>query len=183
MAGIIRKEDTGVSLPEIVITNKSAITRTKRAGTVVRELAVATFDTAGTDSAGAANTTIAAHGLGVYLPAKAIITNAWYDVVSTFTSATDAATVAFKVQSANDILSAIAISDASNVLDAGIHGTVIGYPNFGADAAHDSAVEVAALFASSMLKLTASRELTATVAVEALTGGKANLFVEYVISD
>ena len=34
-----------------------------------------------------------------------------------------------------------------------------------------------------MVKLTASRELTATVAVEALTGGKANIFVEYIISD
>jgi hypothetical protein len=183
MAGTIVKQDAGLSVPEIVIQNKSGVTRSKRAGTVVRELAVALFDTAGTDSSGAANTTIAAHGLGVYLPTKAIITNVIVDVVTTFTSATDAATVALKAQAADDIVAAIAISDATNVWDAGLHGSKIGYPNFGADAAHDSAVEVAALFSASMLKLTAARELTATVAVEALTAGKANIFVEYIISD
>jgi hypothetical protein len=182
MAGTIRKEDVGISLPEIVVTNKSGITRTKRAGTVVREMAVATFDTAATDSSGVANTTIAAHGLGVYLPTKAIITRVWVDVVTTFTSATDAATIALKAQSANDIVSAIAISDVSNVWDAGIHGSKLGLPAL-ADTATETALAVSALFSASMLKLTAARELTATVAVEALTAGKANIFVEYVISD
>jgi hypothetical protein len=182
MAGTIRKEDVGLSLPEIVITNKSGITRTKRAGTVVRELAVATFDTAATDSSGAANTTIAAHGLGVYLPTKAIITKAWVDVVTTFTSATDAATIALKVQSAGDLVAAIAISDASNVYDAGLHGALPGsYAE--ATVAGDSAILDAARNAASFIKLTAVREVTATVAVEALTAGKANIFVEYVISD
>ena len=151
-------------------------------GLATRYIATAVYDTAGADSSGVSNKTIAAHGLGVFLPVGAIITKAWYDVVTTFTSATDAGTVAIKVQSANDILSAIAISDATNVLDAGIHGSILGFPNMGADAAHDSAVEVAALFASTYLKLTAERELVATVAVEALTAGKLNLFVEYIIS-
>lgn len=151
-------------------------------GLGTRYLATAVFDTAGTDSAGAANTTIAAHGLGVYIPDNAVITKAWYDVVTTFTSATDAGTIALKVQAADDIVAAIAISDGTNVWDAGIRGSKIGFPNLGADAAHDSAVEVAALFAGTYLKTTAERELTATVAVEALTAGKLVLFVEYVIS-
>lgn len=181
--GEVNRSDIPHVAPEFQIANKSGITRTKRNGTVVRELAVATFDAAGLDSSGTANTTIAAHGLGVYLPTKAIITNVIVDVVTTFTSATDAGTIALKAQAADDLVAAIAISDASNVWDAGIHGSKIGYPSFGADAAHDSALEVAALFAASMLKLTAARELTATVAVEALLTGKANIFVEYILSD
>jgi len=64
-----------------------------------------------------------------------------------------------------------------------MHGSKIGFPNFGADAAHDSSVEVAALFAATYLKTTAIRQITATVAVAALTAGKANVYVEFYISD
>lgn len=144
--------------------------------------AVAIFDTAANDSSGASNKTIAAHGLGVYIPIKAVITKFYYDVVTTFTSATDAGTIAYSAQGANDLLSAIAISDATNVHDAGLHAGLPGYPNLGADAAHDSQVENAALNAATFIKLTVERELTATVAVEALTAGKAVLCVEYFVS-
>lgn len=140
-------------------------------------VARATFDPTGNPS----HRSIAAHGLGVTLPLKAIITKFWYDVVTTFTSATDAGTIAYHAQSAGDLLAALAISDATNVHDAGIHAGKPGYPNLGADSAHDSQVELAALFAATQIKLTAARELTATVAVEALTAGKAVLFVEYVL--
>jgi hypothetical protein len=141
-----------------------------------KKMAVAIFD----PSANSGERTVAAHGLGVYIPDNAVITNVFVDVVTTFTSATDAGTIALHAQAANDIVAAIAISDASNVWDAGIRGSKLGYPNLGADAAHDSALEVAALFAGTMLKLTAERELTATVAVEALTAGKAVVYVEYI---
>lgn len=144
-------------------------------------VATAIFD----PSANSGERTVAAHGLGVYIPDNAIITRAWYDVVTTFQSTAggaDKATIALHAQAADDIVAAIAIEDGTNVWDAGIHGSKIGYPNLGADAAHDSAVEVAALFAGTHLKLTAERELTATVAVAALTAGKLVLFVEYVIS-
>lgn len=152
-------------------------------GLATKYVATAIFDTAGLDSSGVANTTQAAHGLGVYLPIKAVVTRFWYDVITTFTSATDAATIAVKAQSANDLIAAIAISDATNVWDAGIHAGKVGFPNFGADAAHDSAVEVAALFAATFIKLTAEREIVATVAgSEDLTAGKAVFFVEYYIS-
>lgn len=127
--------------------------------------------------------TVAAHGLGVYIPAKAIVTKVWIDVITTFTDgASDTATIAIHLQSADDVVAAIAIADASNVWDAGLRGSKIGFPNFGADAAHDSAVEVAALFAGTFLKMTAEREITATVATAALTAGKANIFVEYFLS-
>jgi hypothetical protein len=137
----------------------------------------ATFDPSGV----AGHRTIAAHGLGVTLPIKAIVLRAYWDVVTTFTSATDAATIALKAESAGDLMAALAISDTRNRWDAGIHAGTPGFPNFGADAAHDTQPEVAALFAATAIKLTAARELTATVAVEALTGGKAVLFVDYVI--
>lgn len=150
-------------------------------GLSTRYIASAVFDTAGTDSSLVANTTIAAHGLGVYIPTKAIITNAWVDVITTFTSATDAATIALKVQSANDLTAAIAISAAGDVWDAGVHGCLPGsYAE--RTVAGDTAILDAASKAASYIKMTAERELTATVAVEALTAGKAILFVEYVIS-
>ena len=69
------------------------------------------FDTAGTDSAGVANTTIAAHPSGVFIPDNAIVTNAFYEVNTTFTSdATDAGTIAISIEGADDVVAAIAIS-------------------------------------------------------------------------
>lgn len=160
------------------LVNRGAVKH--ESGLQTRYIAAATFDTAGLDSSGVANTTTAAHGTGVYLPTKAIITNAWVDVITTFTSATDAGTIALKAQTAGDLTAAIAISDASNVWDAGIHGCLPGsYAE--ATVAGDSALLDAARKAASYVKLTAEREIVATVAVEALTAGKAVIYVEYVI--
>lgn len=173
------KKDIPVVAPEFRIPRNDG-TPVVYQGNQVRQIAVATFD----PSANTSERTVAAHGLGVYIPDNAVITKAWYDVVTTFTSPTsDAATIALHVQSAGDLVAANDIADSTAPFDAGLHGTLAGYPNLGADAAHDSALEVAALFAGTMIKMTAERELTATVAVEALTAGKLNLFVEYVISD
>lgn len=150
-------------------------------GLATQYTAVAVYDTAVNDSAGVSNKTTAAHGLGVFIPTKAIITNAWWDVITTFTSAADSATIALSAQSAGDIVAAIAISTAGDVWDAGIHGGLMGsYAE--ATVAGDSAILDAARKAASYVKTTAERELTATVAVQALTAGKAVLFVEYFIS-
>ncbi len=177
MAEIFRK-DIPVVAPEFQIANKSGVTRTKRNGTVVREIAVATFN----PSATTGDRTIAAHSLGVYLPTKAIITKAWVDVVTTFTSATDAGTIALKVEGTGDLVAAIAISTTGDVWDAGLHGCLPGsYAE--ATVAGDTAILDAARNAASFIKTTAVREITATVAVEALTAGKANIFVEYILSD
>lgn len=148
-------------------------------GNQARQMAMATFD----PSANTAQRPVGAYGLGVYIPSKAVVTKVWYDVITTVTTASaDAGTIALHLQAADDVVAAIAVSDATNVWDAGIRGTKIGWPNLGADTAHDTAVEVAALFAATMLKMTAEREITATVAVAALTAGKINIFVEYVLS-
>ena len=153
-------------------------TITKQDGLTVTKIAVATFD----PSSNADQRTVAAHGLGVYLPDNAIVVRAWYDVITTFTSAgSDAGTIALKVQTANDLKAAIAISDASTVWDAGIHACLLN--NFALDGNTLTAIEMAAARAATTIKLTAERELTATVATQALTAGKLVLYVEYVIGD
>ena len=151
-------------------------------GLQVQRIASAVFDTAGNDSSGVSNKTAAAHGTGVYIPDNAIITNFWFDVITTFTSATDAGTIAMMTEGAADCLVAIAISDASNVFDAGMHHGIPGSYALGADAAHDTALEVGALIAGSYLKMTSENEIVCTVAVEALTAGKLVIYVEYVQS-
>lgn len=148
-------------------------------GQQARQVAVATYDVSGAVHSGA----IGALTLGVYIPDNAVITTVFIDVVTTFTDgASDAATIAIHAQSANDIVAAIAISNASNVWDAGVRGSKIGYPALGVDAAHDTALEVAALTAASYLKLTAERQLTVTVGTAALTAGKMHIFAEYVVA-
>lgn len=107
---------------------------------------------------------IAAYGMGLTIPRGAHVTKAFYKVLTTFTSATDAATIALKLVSANDIVSAVAISAMGDVWDAS--GTVITIPT------GSMTTELAAT--------TADTELTATVAVEALTAGKLVLWVEWV---
>src|SRR4051794_16305268 len=109
--GQIKRSDIPFIATEFQLANKAAITRTRRNGTVVRELAVATFDTATNDSGGTSNKTTAAHPLGVYLPTKAIVTNAWYDVITTFTDgASDTATIALSVEGAGDLKAAISVA-------------------------------------------------------------------------
>ncbi|WP_416192854.1 hypothetical protein [Nitrobacter sp. TKz-YC01] len=89
--------------------------------------------------------------------------------------------IALSVQSANDLVAAIAISDASNVWDAGIRGTKAGA--FALDGNALTQIAMGAAQAGAMIKTTAIREITATVATAALTAGKMNVFVEFLISD
>lgn len=129
-------------------------------GLVFMGLARATFDA----TAGKA---IASHGLGVTLPDNAIIVRSWYEVITTFVSTTDAGTIALglPVDDVAGIKAAVAISDGADPWDAGIV----------------EGIQTGAASAFSV-KTTATRELTADVAVEALTAGVAVLFCEYVIS-
>lgn len=140
-------------------------------------------------AAGAGTNTCYVNGAGVVdlgvLPNKFVITDAWVDVTTTYTSTdgstpgNDAGTLALSTgQSANDLVSAIAISDSSNVWDAGFHGTLRTDGNFGADAAHDTALEVIAIHAGAKLKLTADRIATLTFATETATAGALSLYVE-----
>lgn len=105
---------------------------------------------------------IGAHGLGLTIPKNSYVRKAFYKVLTTFTSATDAGTIALKVASANDLTTATAISAGGDVFDAG--GLVACTPT---DAL------------SNEISITADSEVTATVAVEALTAGKLVVWVEW----
>ncbi len=139
----------------------SAITPTADSLTFMR-VARATYDFA--EHGGA----ISAINLGVTLPDNAIVCGGFVDVVTTCTSAgADAGTMALHVESANDIVSAIAISNGANPWDAGLHAIV----------------PKANTPESTGIKLTAARAITATIAGQAFTAGKFVLFLYYVVGD
>ena len=97
--------------------------------------------------------------LNLTLPAGATIIKSEYMVLTTFTSATDAATIALSVASDTPVAlrSAIAISNGANPWDAG------------------------ALTAAATGSTDTAGVVTATVAVEALTAGKLVVVIEYVV--
>lgn len=102
--------------------------------------------------------------LGVTLPDNAIITRTYYQVLDPFTDGgDDNTTIALQINGANDIVTATAISAEGNVWDAG--NPVAG--------AQDDAI-------GNFLKLTAERELLMVVAVDDITAGSIQVFVEYV---
>jgi hypothetical protein len=113
------------------------------------------FDWAGKDSAGADNSAVGAHGLGIFLPAHSIICGGFNDVNTVLTSADSTATVAVKVEGANDIQTAAAVSGAP--------WSTIG---------RKAIVPKANTPESTSVKTTVAREITVTVAVQALTAGK-----------
>jgi len=99
-------------------------------------------------------------GLGVTLPDNAIITRSFIDIITGMTSAGGAGTIALDSEGAGDLLIAVDADTLSGLVECIPVGT-----------------------AATMVKLTAARELTATIAGEALTAGKFVLFAEYVVSD
>lgn len=106
---------------------------------------------------------------GGQLPDNAIINNAWYEVTTTFTSATDAATIALGVATddATGIEGATAISAMGNIWDAGVHDTDV-----------DSSTA-----STYTTKTTAARNLVMTLAVEAVTAGALVLHIDYSVSE
>jgi len=138
------------------------------------------FDTASTDSAGVANTTVAAHPTGVFIPDNAIITNAFYEVNTTFTSAASTATIAIMAEGPGDIVAGLAINSGTTIWNAGLRGTIVG--NWVPTTTH-TAIEEAALQAASWVKVDGQKEITFTVGVQVLVLGKLTLYLEYIIGD
>jgi hypothetical protein len=142
---------------------ESMVVGSSAAGLNMLRVAHGVFDPSGV----AGDRTIAPHTLGATLPDNAIVLCAWYEVLTTCTSATDAGTIAISIQGANDVVSAIAISDVSNPWDAAAL-PIEGIPK----------IETTATW----LKTTAARAMTATVAVEALTAGLVHVWCLYLVS-
>lgn len=114
-------------------------------------------------SANTGERTVAAHGLGLVVPKNSLVTRVIYKVLTTFTSpTTDDATIAISLVAANDVVSAVSI-DTGTTWDAA--GPIACIPVTETEA--------------SWLTTTVDSELTATVAVEALTAGKVVFFVEW----
>lgn len=104
--------------------------------------------------------TIGAKPLGVFLPAKALIKQAWFYVDTQFVDG-GTGTVALHCEDANNIYTATDIT-----------GQAVGTVTSGA----------ATGVAAAMVKAIAAQcEITATVAGAAQTAGKLTLFVEYVV--
>lgn len=120
-----------------------------------------TFD----PSATAGDRTVGAHGTGVTLPQYAVVIGGFFEVNTVFTSAAGTATIAIHVQGANDIQTAAAVSGAP-------------YSTTGLKeiTPKSNAPE------STGIKLTAAREITATVGTQDLTAGKLTGFLHYVVS-
>lgn len=128
------------------------------ASTATRTLfATATFDA----TAGKA---IGVHNLSITLPTGAYVINGHLTVGTTFTSATDAATIAvgIAVDDTAGIVAPIAISDASNPWDAGDHNLI----QTGAAANYSE-------------HCTAARAVIVTVGAEALTAGVFTVYIYY----
>ncbi len=116
------------------------------------------------DMATVGNRSIGAHGTGVTLPIHSIVVGGFVDVNTKFDSdATDAGTIAISVQAANDVISAAAVSGAP-------------YSTVGRKAI----IPKANTPESTSLKCTAAREITCTVAVEAMLTGKLTGYLYYV---
>jgi hypothetical protein len=115
---------------------------------------------------GGAISTIA---LGTSLPDNAIVRYCYYDVLTTLTSSTDAATMAINIPTDGDLQAAIAISDGTNPYDAGL----IECDTKGTDMSDPS----------TFIKTTAARDVSVVIAVEAVTAGKFVLYLVYDVSD
>lgn len=105
--------------------------------------------------------TIAAHGLGVYLPAHAIIKQAWFYTDTQFVDG-GSGTVALHCEDANNIYSA-----------ADVTGITAGTTTSGVSTGTAATMKDA---------IAADCEITATVAGAAQTAGKMTIFVEYVVA-
>lgn len=100
------------------------------------------------------------NGNAAKLPAGAIITQVYLHIVTAFVSTSNDGTISLGANTAVDLLAAVD-ADTLSGISAGVPvGT-----------------------AGTMVRCTAERQITLAVAVHAMTAGKANFFVEFVISE
>ena len=129
------------------------------------QTAIGTWD-AGTTTL-ATNASASCTAGSIWIPDGALITSALYFVQTTFIDddAGDSQPMALGYTGAT----------------AGIHGTLVGTPILGNDAAQDTALELIELNNASMIHLTAPKELLLTLADERTVAvGKLSLYVNYV---
>lgn len=101
------------------------------------------------------------------LPDNARITRAYYEVQTTFTSATDTATISIGIPTddAAGIKAAIGISNVANPWDAGVK----------------ECIQTGTMATAGEKTTVATRKIRVTLTEEALTAGKFVLYLEYII--
>ncbi len=160
VTGDVTIDNTGLTAIGAGKVTQAMVAVQTAAGLNVKRIAHGIFN----PTAVSGDRTIAPHTLGATIPDKSFVSGAWYWVETTCTSATDAGTIALSIQAANDLTTATAISAGGDIWDTSA-----------------KPVECTPVIetTSTWLLTTAARAITATVAVEALTGGKIHVFVEY----
>lgn len=168
-SGVLTETNTGSRVVAVAISAQVILLIPKGAGNPVSDNTYrkmsgrVTYDFA---EHGGAISTI---GLGVKIPDNAIITRAYYEVITTLSSSSaELATVSIDIPTDDvaGILAAIAISHGSTPWDAGNH-----------DCIQNGAI------GNFTAKTTAEREISVTIAVEAVTAGKFILFFDYIMSE
>jgi len=155
--GVYINTNTKASPTWTVVSN---VTSTAVNGLQTFGIARAQFD----PSLTAGDRTVAAHTLGVTIPNKAIVCGGVVQVNTAFDSADDTSTVALSIQSANDLVTAAAVSGAP-------------YSTTGLKAITPKINTPE----STGIALTADRLIIATVAVQALTAGKLTVNLVYLM--
>lgn len=113
--------------------------------------------------------TVAAHTVGPIIPDNSLILGGGMEILTTFTSADDSATIAASVNGANDLVTATAISSGT-FWDAVKYKGIV-----------PTGLELAGV--ATPIKLTADRQVTFTVGTQALTGGKLVGWLFYVVGE
>ena len=104
---------------------------------------------------------VGAIGLRVRVPKEAVIANVFADVITAPTSVDSTATIAVHAEAANDLFTAAAVSGAPWSTT----GRKQGIPDWATVADYK--------------KTTVEREITLTIAVQALTAGKVDFYITY----
>lgn len=128
---------------------------------------------------------------GIIIPNGALVTGGYIDVKTTFQSLdtiggnADAATIAFSTgQGAADLFAATAISTGTT-WDADVTYQVLaGTPVIGSNASTltaGTAVILQAAVGTSLIEMTADNTVVMTIAVDPLTAGSLDLYIEYIV--
>jgi hypothetical protein len=167
MSGDITVASTGVTTISSLAVDEGMLSAYTADALHANRIARATFDFA--VDGGTHNTD---YDMGVNLPDNAVVTRAWYEVITTFESGgTDAATlgIGLPTDDAQGLVAFTAISTTGDVWDAGYHEAI--------------QTGTAANFST---KTTDARAVTFSISSSAagdITAGALVLFAEYVVSD
>lgn len=119
------------------------------------------------------------------LPANALIVGGYAKVTTAITDSDDGNDTTISLGYTGAATAFLAATACNDLTDNAVFTLLPGQAALGVDAAHDTAVEVAALVAASYINLTAEKSVLVTISNSAtnIDTGKMDIFIEYVISE